>query len=66
MYYPYNFYTRMPSRQFPDEGRLEISVFDTTEGMPIENAEIKVTPRGNHLHILDNEVTGQSGESRNY
>ena len=65
MYYPYNFYTRMANPSLPDEGRLEISVFDETEGMPIPNAEIKITPHGDHLHILDNEITGISGETRN-
>jgi len=53
----------MADPSLPDEGRLEISVFDETEGKPIENAEIKVMKHGDHLHILDNEVTGQSGES---
>ena len=59
----YDFYTRMADPSLPDEGRLKVNVFDESQGMPIPNAEVKITPRGDHLHILDTEVTGESGEA---
>lgn len=63
MYNQYNFYTRQTDSSMPDEGRLHISVFDNTEGMPISNADVKITPRGDYSNVLDEERTDDSGET---
>jgi len=46
------------------EGQLHISVFDTTRGMPINNADIKITPRGEPSNILEDKRTDDSGVTR--
>ena len=65
MYSPYNFYIRSTDPSLTDEGQLHISVFDTTRGRPVTNAEIRVTPRGNNSNIIITETTNNSGNTRN-
>lgn len=65
MYNPYNFYARSIDSRLSGEGQLHINVFDTTEGKPVNNANVKITPRGNNSNILDEGITDDSGELRN-
>jgi len=46
-------------------GELRINVFDNSEGKPLSNAEIKITPSGESGNILFDEFTNESGQTRN-
>jgi len=78
MYDPYynkymNFYTRNPDPILIDQGQLQIGVFvenensqiSTIQSMPVDNATIQITPKGEHDNILDQELTDSSGQSLN-
>jgi len=47
------------------EGMLHIHVFENNRGRPIDGAEIRITPREDNTTILNNEVTDESGKTRN-
>ena len=61
MYNECGSYMRSPE----GEGGLHINVFDNSEGKPLSNAEIKITPRGDRSNVLVDEFTNQSGQTRN-
>lgn len=63
-YKPYkNIYVRSTDSRLTDEGRLQISVFDTNQGAPVPNAQIKITPHLDITSTLDEEVSNESGRT---
>lgn len=46
------------------EGQLHTQVFENDRGRPIMNADVKITPRGDHSVTLYDLKTDESGNTR--
>jgi hypothetical protein len=58
--YRRNFLSREP---FTDQGGLQIAVFATDIGQPIENATVQVTPRDSPEDIIEEFITDNAGQT---
>ncbi|MDR3207401.1 MAG: carboxypeptidase regulatory-like domain-containing protein, partial [Oscillospiraceae bacterium] len=47
----------------PEQGRLQISVYAGGIGTPATGAVIRVTPKDDDTHIIDEVITDDSGQS---
>jgi len=55
------FYNQVPD--LPAKGRLQIDAFAIDIGRPMDNAIVRVMPRGGRYHIIEEMVTNSSGQT---